>query len=922
MDLHSHLSNAEPAAIEALYRQFLDDPNSVDPTWRHFFLGFDFAQRIYGEDALDQGGAPSGGAASASGPPVAPKEFRVINLILAYRTRGHLFTKTNPVRARRDYSPDLSIAHFGLDESDLDTTFEAGSEVGIGPAPLRDIIAHLEATYCHSIGIEFMYIREPDRWNWFKDHIELANRPVLTVEEKKQIFKKLNQATVFEEFLQKKFVGQKRFSVEGGESLLPALDAIVERGSELGAVEFIIGMAHRGRLNTLAHILNKPYTDIFEEFAGKAYDHDDDFDGDVKYHMGYSTDFTADTGVPIHITLAPNPSHLEAVDPVVGGIARARIERGHQNEDAVVPILVHGDAAIAGQGVVYEVVQMAQLDGYRSGGTIHLVVNNQVGFTTNYLDGRSSIYCTDVAKATHCPVFHVNADDAEAVVTAVRIALEYRQRWHRDVFIDLLGFRKYGHNEGDEPKFTQPKLYKAIQQHPSARALYLQQLEAEGTLDRATADAMRAEVEGKLDAAMEGAKSTEKIHVTNFLEKLWGDFRVKKPGDDAMEVWTGFDRERLGKLAQALCSLPADKKYFRKVQKLFKDRLAMIEGDRLDWGLGELLAYGTLLVDGHPVRLSGQDVERGTFSHRHAVVKTEDTEEERIPLNHLEDDQATLSIYNSHLSEYGVMGFDFGYAYGSPEGLTIWEAQFGDFNNGAQIIIDQFISSGEDKWNTPNGLTLFLPHGYEGMGSEHSSGRMERYLQLCAQDNMQVANPTTPANHFHLLRRQVLRPFRKPLVVFTPKKLLRYPEAVSSMADLAEGRFQPVIDDPQRAGNSANNVQHVVMCSGKFYYDLLEERKKRVQAGEMDSIALVRLEQLYPFPTAELGAVLDRYENAKLCWAQEEPANMGAFAHLHRFGPGVQQFFARPESASPATGSPVLYAERHQAIIDSVFQLG
>ena len=918
MDLHSHLSNAEPAAIEALYRQFLADPNSVDPTWRHFFLGFDFAQRVYGEDALESGGA----SGSAQGGAVAPKEFRVINLIHAYRNRGHLFTKTNPVRARRDYSPDLSIAHFGLDEADLDSVFEAGSEVGIGAASLRDIIAHLEETYCHSIGIEYMYIREPERWEWFKDHIELANRPVLSEAEKKQIFKKLNQATVFEEFLQKKFVGQKRFSVEGGESLLPALDAIVERGSELGAVEFIIGMAHRGRLNTLAHILNKPYTDIFEEFAGKAYDHGEDFDGDVKYHMGYSTDFEADTGVPIHITLAPNPSHLEAVDPVVEGMARARIDREYKDEKAVVPILVHGDAAVAGQGVVYEVVQMAELDGYRTGGTIHLVVNNQVGFTTNYLDARSSIYCTDVAKATHCPVFHVNADDAEAVVTAVRIALEYRQRWHRDVFIDLLGFRKYGHNEGDEPKITQPKLYKAIQQHPNARELYFQQLESEGLMNRADAEAMRAVVEAKLDKAMEAAKASEKIHVTNFLDGLWQDYRVKQPGDDAMEVWTGFDRDRLGRLADALCSLPEDKKYFRKVMKLFKDRRAMIEGDRLDWGLGELLAYGTLLVEGHPVRVSGQDVERGTFSHRHAVVKTEDTEEERIPLNHLEDGQETLTIYNSHLSEYGVMGFDFGYAYGTPEGLTIWEAQFGDFNNGAQIIIDQFLAAGEDKWNAPNGLTLFLPHGYEGMGSEHSSGRMERYLQLCAGDNMQVANPTTPANHFHLLRRQVLRPFRKPLVVFTPKKLLRYPDAVSSMADLAEGKFQAVIDDPQRAGSSADSVKNVVLCSGKFYYDLLEERKRRVQAGEMDSLALVRLEHLYPFPNAELGAVLDRYEGASLCWAQEEPSNMGAYAHLHRFGPGVKQFFARPESASPAAGSPVVHAERHNAVMDSVFGLG
>ena len=916
MDLHSYLSNAEPGAIEAMYRKFLEDPNSVDPTWRHFFLGFDFAQRVYGEDALEAGSAPA--SSPADGAAMGPKEFRVINLIHDYRTRGHLFTKTNPVRARRDYSPDLRIAHFGLEESDLDTVFEAGSEVGIGPASLRDIIAHLEETYCHSIGIEFMYIREPDRWNWFKDHIELANRPVLSKEEKLQIFRKLNQATVFEEFLQKKYVGQKRFSVEGGESLLPALDAIVERGTELGAKEFIIGMAHRGRLNTLAHILNKPYTEIFSEFAGKAYDHDEEFDGDVKYHMGHSTDLMADTGVPVHITLAPNPSHLEAVDPVVEGMARARIDREHHDEKAVVPILVHGDAAVAGQGVVYEVVQMAQLDGYRAGGTIHLVVNNQVGFTTNYLDGRSSIYCTDVAKATHCPVLHVNADDAEAVVTAVRIALEYRQRWKRDVFIDLLGYRKYGHNEGDEPKFTQPKLYKAIAAHNSPRDIYLERLLADGSVTAEEAEAMKTELLGRMEEGFEEAKTMELSVVDDFLSELWEGYRPAEDAELTTSPKTGVAQKKLTALAVAMNTLPEGPKFFRKVKKLMNDRLGMIERDQFDWAMGEMLAYASLLTEGHPVRLSGQDVERGTFSHRHAVVKTEDAEDEVILLNALEEGQSNMAVYNSHLSEYAVSGFEYGYAFANPNGLTIWEAQFGDFNNGAQIMWYQFLSAGEDKWRTMNGLTLLLPHGYEGMGSEHSSGRMERFLQLGSGDNIIVANCTTPANMFHVLRRQVHRPFRKPLVVFTPKKLLRYPKAVSSMADFTSGGFQEVIDD----ANGVKGAKTVVLCSGKVYYDLLEKFDGRVPKN----MAVIRVEQLHPFPADAIAKALKHQaKDAHLVWLQEEPRNKGGWTfmneHMGLHGLGQLQYVGRSASASPASGSPAVHQQRHNALLDEVLAM-
>ena len=715
MDPLSFLSNAEPGALDAMYARYLQDPESVDRSWRLFFAGFDLSRAQYGEDAAS---------------PATLKEFKVLDLIHGYRTRGHLFTQTNPVRARRTYLPTLDLAQFDLSEADLNTVFQAGSEVGLGPATLKDIVAHLEATYCESIGIEYMYIRQPERLAWIRDRIELVNRPRLDAEGRKHVLKKISQATLFEEFLQKKFVGQKRFSLEGGESLIPALDAMIESGTTRGVKEVVIGMAHRGRLSTLAHILGKPYANIFSEFEGKAYDDDGLFDGDVKYHLGYSRKQVADTGEEVTITLAPNPSHLEAVDPVVEGIARARIDAHGGDEASVLPILIHGDAAIAGQGVVYEVAQMAGLDGYRTGGTVHLVVNNQVGFTTNYLDARTSTYCTDVAKVTQGLVFHVNADDVEAVVQVMNIALDYRQTFQRDVFIDLLGYRKYGHNEGDEPKFTQPKLYKAIGAHPSPREIYLQKLLADGSVTAEDADAMKAALGEAMEAGFEEAKSMELSVVDDFLSELWENYRPAEEQELTSSPKTGVAKKKLVDLATRMSTLPEDKKFFRKVKKLMKDRLAMVERDELDWAMGEKLAYATLLDEGHPVRISGQDVERGTFSHRHAVVKTEDSEEELIMLNHLSKDQAKLQIYNSLLSEYAVSGFEYGYAFAQPDGLTIWEAQFGDFNNGAQIMWDQFLSAGEDKWRTMNGLTLLLPHGYEGMGSEHSSGRMERFLQL------------------------------------------------------------------------------------------------------------------------------------------------------------------------------------------------
>ena len=900
LDRFSFLNSIDIDYIDELHQRYLVDKRLVEPSWRSFFDGYEFSKFNYQEvDEI---------------PTNVLKEFRVINLINAYRSRGHLFTKTNPVRERRKYHPTLEIKNFGLDQEDLLTVFQASEQVGLEPCSLNDIIIHLEATYCESIGIEYQYIRHPERVEWIRKNIELKNRPQFSKDQKKHILHKLNQATVFEQFLQKKFVGQKRFSIEGAESLIPALDVLIENGSNLGLKEFVVGMAHRGRLNVLANIFNKTYDKIFSEFEGKEYDEEVLFDGDVKYHLGITSEVMTDSGNNVKITLSPNPSHLEAVDPVVEGITRSKID--HElggDEKKILPILIHGDAAIAGQGVVYEVVQMAQLKGYRTGGSLHIVINNQVGFTTNYLDARSSTYCTDIAKSTLCPVFHVNGDDIEAVVQTLDIALRYRQEYSRDVFVDLLCYRKYGHNEGDEPKFTQPKLYKIIANHPNPREIYLKKLVDENVVNIEEGNQMEKEFDDMLQERLDDAKQIEKAKITNFLEEVWTDFRKSKRNDFENSPPTGVEKSKLLLLAKKMNSLPEGKKYFRKIVKLFDDRLKMIESDKLDWAMGELLAYATLLDEGKSIRISGQDVERGTFSHRHAIVKTEDDEEEIVPLNLLNDHQGKFEIYNSLLSEYAVLGFDYGYAFNTPNGLTIWEAQFGDFFNGAQIIIDQFLSAAEDKWGTPNGLVMLLPHGYEGMGSEHSSARIERFLQLCAEENFQVANCTKPANYFHLLRRQIARPFRKPLVVFTPKKLLRYNRAVSSIQEMSSGSFQEVIDDSLATPSKINQV---VLCSGKFYYDLVEHYETLDKAN----IAFVRLEQLYPYPETQLKSIFNKYgKDCKYVWAQEEPLNMGPWSYiLRKWEYSKIVCFSREESGSPASGSPKVFERRQQEIINKV----
>ena len=900
LDRFSFLNSIDVDYIDELHQRYLVDKRLVEPSWRNFFDGYEFSKFNYQE--VDQI------------PTNVLKEFRVINLISAYRSRGHLFTKTNPVRERRKYHPTLEIKNFGLDDEDLLTVFQASEQVGLDPCSLNDIIIHLEETYCQSIGIEYQYIRHPERVEWIRKNIELKNRPKFSKDQKKHILHKLNQATVFEQFLQKKFVGQKRFSIEGAESLIPALDVLIENGSKLGLKEFVVGMAHRGRLNVLANIFNKTYDKIFSEFDGKEYDDEVLFDGDVKYHLGITSEVTTDSGNNVKITLSPNPSHLEAVDPVVEGITRSKID--HElggDEKKILPILIHGDAAIAGQGVVYEVIQMAQLKGYRTGGSLHIVINNQVGFTTNYLDARSSTYCTDIAKSTLCPVFHVNGDDIEAVVQTLDIALRYRQEFSRDVFVDLLCYRKYGHNEGDEPKFTQPKLYKIIANHPNPREIYIKKLVDEKVVNIEEGNQMEKEFDDMLQERLNDAKQIEKAKITNFLEEVWTDFRKSNPNDFDNSPSTGVEKTKLILLAKKMNSLPEEKNYFRKIVKLFDDRLKMIESDKLDWAMGELLAYATLLDEGKSIRISGQDVERGTFSHRHAIVKTEDDEEEVVPLNLLNDHQGKFEIYNSLLSEYAVLGFDYGYAFNTPNGLTIWEAQFGDFFNGAQIIIDQFLSAAEDKWGTPNGLVMLLPHGYEGMGSEHSSARIERFLQLCAEENFQVANCTNPANYFHLLRRQMARPFRKPLVVFTPKKLLRYHRAVSSLEEMSSGSFQEVIDDSLATPSKINQV---VLCSGKFYYDLVEH----YETTGKGNIAFVRLEQLYPFPQVQLKSIFNKYgKDCKYVWAQEEPLNMGPWSYiLRKWEYSKIVCFSREESGSPASGSPKVFERRHQEIINKV----
>ncbi|RZJ69004.1 2-oxoglutarate dehydrogenase E1 component [Flavobacterium sp.] len=918
MDRFSFLNAAHTEFFADLYDQYLENPDSIEPSWRSFFQGYDFGASAYGgtSDVAQSASAPASNQDFSEQSAKIQKEFAVLKLIEAYRTRGHLFTNTNPVRERRVFSPSLELSNFGLSDADLQTTFDAAKVMYLEPTSLENILKHLNRIYCQSIGVEYMYIRDPEVRTWIQERIGVNdNRPKFSVEQKKHILSKLNEAVSFENFLHTKYVGQKRFSLEGGESLIPGVDALIEAAAEQGVEQFVMGMAHRGRLNVLANIFNKPTQDIFSEFDGKDYDDDALFDGDVKYHLGLTADRRTQTGKSINVNLAPNPSHLETVGAVIEGITRAKQDRYFPSDASkVLPIAVHGDAAVAGQGIVYEIVQMAKLDGYKTAGTIHIVINNQVGFTTNYLDARSSTYCTDIAKVTLSPVLHVNADDTEAVVHAMLFALDYRMKFGSDVFIDLLGYRKYGHNEGDEPRFTQPKLYKAISKHKNPRDLYAEQLLADGIIDSGFVKGLEDKYKAKLEENLEASRKKDLTIITPFMQNEWQGFHQAGQAEMLEHVDTTFDKSALTEIAKQITELPSDKKFISKITKLINDRKTMWESDKLDWAMGELLAYGTLISEGYDVRISGQDVERGTFSHRHAVVKVEDSEEEVILLQNLKEGKGKFNIFNSLLSEYGVVGFDYGYALASPKTLTIWEAQFGDFSNGAQIMIDQYISAAEDKWNNQNGLVMLLPHGYEGQGAEHSSARMERYLQQCANENMFIADVTTPANFYHLLRRQMKTTFRKPLIVFTPKSLLRHPLVISTQDELANGHFHETFDD---ITVNKKDVKTLVFCTGKFYYDLLAEREN---LGRKD-VALVRIEQLFPLPIEQLKEIIASYPSADdYVWAQEEPRNMGAYSHmLMNFDLVKLRVASLKAYSAPAAGSYARSKKRHAAAIAMVF---
>jgi len=906
MDTRKELNFMDIGAIEELYKQYMENPESVDESFRFFFQGFDLATRHFPAKPQEIKGDVG----------VSTKEIAVMNLITGYRRRGHLFTKTNPVRSRRQYSPTLDLDNFNLSESDLDKEFEAGKEIGIGRATLREIVEHLSETYCKSIGVEYRYMTKPEIVQWLQQKMESSrNQETLPNEKKLHILNNLIEASGFEDYMHRKYVGQKRFSLEGSETIIPALDAIVSHGGSYDVNDIVIGMAHRGRLNVLTNIMKKPYSQVFRGFTAENYEEEIKY-GDVKYHLGYNNTIDYE-GRKISVSLAPNPSHLEAVGPVVEGIAKAKLEQEHDFQyNQVLPILIHGDAAIAGQGVVYETIQFSKLDGYKTGGTIHIVINNQVGFTTNYLQGRSSTYCTDVAKVTQSPVFHVNGDDVEAMVFVAKLALEFRQKFNIDVFIDLLSYRKYGHNEGDEPRFTQPKLYDIIAKHKNPREIYAGKLISQGVLTQLEYETRVADFHKVLDQAYETANESTQLNIQLFLEEKYKGIRFPKAEDFETIANTKISKEMFLELAEKITSLPKDKHFYNKTVRLFSQRAGMIKDDSYDWAMGELMAYASLAKENYPVRLSGQDSERGTFSHRHAEIITEDGEEKYFPLKNLGGEHAMVRVYNSPLNEYGVLGFEYGYSLANPFGLTIWEAQFGDFFNVGQVIVDQYISAAQEKWGVKSGLVMFLPHGYEGQGAEHSSGRIERFLNLCANFNMQVVNPTTPANHFHAIRRQLHRDIRVPLIAFTPKSLLRHPDCTSTIADFTEGHFQEIIAD--NSLKSLSKATKLLLCSGKIYYELDAARKE----ANADQLSIIRIEQLYPFPAKQLQKILKNYsKDIKLVWVQEEPLNMGAALFVkHWIGDRSLQIISRPSSGVTAEGLTALHKIHQAEIIKEAIQ--
>ncbi len=914
MDKFSYLSNAHGDYIASLYEIYKSDPAGLDPQWQKFFEGFEFS-RLYSEAPQSEPVSFSSGQVPASQTDLR-NEFAVAELIEAHRSRGHLLANTNPVRQRKDRKPRLALSDFGLSEADLNTVFQASALAGMPGAALQQVLDRLLRIYQSRIGFEFRYVRDAEQKEWLLRKIE-EEWPVFNPshDQKTRIFKKLNEAVVFENFLHTKYVGQKRFSLEGGETTIPVLDFIINTAVKEGAGEVVLGMAHRGRLNVLANTMGKTYEQIFSEFEGTAIPDLTMGDGDVKYHMGYTSDQETAEGLPVHMKLCPNPSHLEAVNPTVIGYVRAKMAMQYQNDSRrIVPVLIHGDAAHAGQGIVYEVTQMAKLEGYSVGGTIHLVINNQIGFTTDFDDARSSAYCTEVAKIIEAPVLHVNGDDPEAATFAAILAAEFRQKFGCDVFIDLVCYRRHGHNESDEPKFTQPSLYNNIAKHPNPREIYKKQLIERGDVDAHLAEKMDKEFRDLLQEKLNMVKETPLPYNKKNMDREWQTFRKSQPDDFDSSPQTGVTLEELHKIGKALISLPDGFKPLKQIEKVLKDREESIfNSGQINWATAELLAYGSILAEKKVVRISGQDVQRGTFSHRHAVLRDLATNLPHNSLNFIGEGQEKLQIFNSLLSEYAVLGFEFGYSIANPNALIIWEAQFGDFANGAQVMIDQFITSCESKWSQMSGLVLLLPHGYEGQGPEHSNARPERFLQLAGEYNIVITNITRPANFFHALRRQLAWPFRKPLVNMAPKSLLRHPKAVSDIKEMTGGMFKEVLGDE---AVKPKDVKKVLICSGKVYFDLLEKQT----TDKRKDVAIIRLEQLFPFPEKQLAAELSAYKNPELVWVQEEPENMGAWSFILRQMRHLNiQVVARKVSASPAVGYLKVHNQEQIQLINAAF---
>ena len=902
----SYITNSHPSFIEGMYQQFLNDANAVDPDLKKFFEGFDFAMQ-------------NGTVATASTNSDWANEIKVYRLILGYRNKGHLIATTNPIRTRKDRGANLDLAFFGLSEADLEKTFNVGSVIGIGATSLKNILTHLQKTYANNVGIEFKYISDQKRVDFLTNEMENNFSKPISLDQKKNILEKLNQGVIFEKFLHTKYIGQKRFSLEGGETTIAALDAIINTASESGVKEVVIGMAHRGRLNILANIMGKTYEQIFSEFEGTAVMDQTMGSGDVKYHMGYSSEVETPSNNKVHLKLMPNPSHLEAVDPVVLGFARAKSDILYNSDvTKVLPILIHGDASVAGQGIVYEVLQMCNLNGYKTGGTMHFVINNQIGFTTDFDDARSANYCTSIAAMVQAPVLHVNGDDAEAVVKAAEIATKYRQAFQSDIFIDMVCYRKHGHNEGDDPKYTQPQLYSLIEKHKNPRETYTEFLLAHG---ESSAQDLAKEMEKKfwsdLQARLDEVKQNPLPYKPQAPEQAWENMRKAAAEDFVKSPTTAIKAEDAKNIFDALMKWPENFTPLKKVEKLIQEKIKLFETEnKIDWATGELMAYASLLAEGKAVRMSGQDVKRGTFSHRHAVLVDENTNQQYNRLDQVKQGQQPFRIYNSLLSEYGVLGYEYGYALANADALVIWEAQFGDFSNGAQTIIDQFIAAGEQKWQRQNGVVMLLPHGYEGQGPEHSSARLERYLQLCAENNMIVTNITTAANLFHALRRQLTWSFRKPMINFSPKANLRSPWTFSDINELSQGGFKEVIDDT--FVKDPAQVKKVLFCSGKISYELMEKQK----ADNRQDIAIVRLEQIHPLPVQQINAIHQKYGKAIWFWVQEEPLNMGAAGFLQMNLKSIKYgVISRQASASTATGYSKVHAKEQNEIITTAFAI-